>query len=147
MAHTHLNLLVHVVFSTKNRRDTLSDDLRPKLWKYISGIGTNHDITVLSVGGTTNHVHALLALPPEVPIAKAVQIIKANSSRWIGEQGIQFAWQEGYGAFSVSASNVGTVKDYIEHQSEHHAKRSFEDEFVAMLKKSSVEYDPQYVFG
>ena len=147
MAHTHLNVLVHFVFSTKNRHDTLSDEIRPKLWKYIGGIGANHHIPILAVGGTANHVHMLLALPPEMSVAKAAQIIKANSSRWIAEHANDFAWQEGYGAFSVSASNINAVKDYIEHQSEHHAKRSFEDEFVVMLRKSGVTYDPHYVFG
>ena len=111
------------------------------------GIGANNHLPLLSVGGTANHVHVLVALPSEMPVAKAAQLLKGNSSRWIGEHGVQFAWQEGYGAFSVSASNVNAVKDYIEHQPEHHAKRSFEDEFVAILKKSGVGYDPQYVFG
>jgi putative transposase len=146
MAHPHLNVLIHYVFSTKNRHDTLSDEIRPKLWKYIAGISANYHVPILSVGGTANHVHVLLALPPDMPVAKAAQVIKANSSRWIGEQGIEFAWQEGYGAFSVSASNVNAVKDYIEHQSEHHAKRSFEDEFLALLKKSGVPYEPEHVF-
>jgi len=88
-----------------------------------------------------------LHCPASVPLAKAVQVLKANSSRWLGEHGFEFAWQEGYGAFSVSASNRDAVRHYIEHQAEHHAKHSFEDEFVSLLRKSRVEYDPQFVFG
>ena len=147
MAHTYANVLIHCVFSTKLRRDSIPDDLREKLAMYFVGIGKSHDIRVLCAGGTANHSHLLFLLPATVPLAKAVQILKANSSRWLGEHGFDFAWQEGYGAFSVSASNVEAVRDYIEHQEEHHAKHSFEDEFVSLLRKSGVEYDPAFVFG
>jgi hypothetical protein len=82
-----------------------------------------------------------------MPLAKAMQVLKANSSRWLGEHGFDFAWQEGYAAFSVSASNVEAVRHYVEHQAEHHARHSFEDEFVSLLRKSGVKYDPEFVFG
>jgi putative transposase len=147
MAHTYPNVLVHCVFSTKYRRDSIPSELVERLGPYFVGIGKNHEIPVLSVGGTTNHVHLLTALPATIALAKAVQLLKANSSRWIGEHGVEFAWQEGYGAFSVSASNLTAVKRYIEHQAEHHAKHSFEDEFVSLLRKSGVPYDPKFVLG
>lgn len=147
MAHTYPNVLIHCVFSTKERREIISTELRSKLWKYFEGIGANHRIAVLNAGGTGNHAHLLIALPSDITLAKAMQVLKANSSRWLGEHGIDFAWQQGYGAFSVSSSNVDAVKQYIAHQAEHHAKRSFEDEFVLLLQKSGVDYDPQYVFG
>ena len=147
MAHTYPNVLIHCVFSTKNRSDSIPDDLRERLPMYFVGIGKGHDIPVLCAGGTANHAHLLIALPATVPLAKAVQVLKANSSRWLGEQGFDFAWQDGYAAFSVSASNVEAVKYYIEHQAEHHAKRSFEDEFVSLLRRSGVPYDPEFVFG
>jgi putative transposase len=102
---------------------------------------------MLSAGGIANHVHLLILLPSATSFAKAMQVLKANSSRWLGEHGISFAWQEGYGAFSVSSSNAASVKEYIEHQPEHHSKRSYEDEFVALLKKSGVRYDPEHLFG
>jgi REP element-mobilizing transposase RayT len=89
----------------------------------------------------------LIALPATIALATVVQTLKANSSRWIGKHGLDFAWQEGYGAFSVSASNVSAVKQYIAHQLEHHAKHSFEDEFVSLLRKSGVAYDPKFVLG
>ncbi len=147
MAHKFPNVLIHYVFSTRERRDLIPGDLQPGLWKYLGGVGKSHDIPVLTSGGLANHAHVLIALPTDVTVAKAVQVLKANSSRWISEHGIDFAWQEGYGAFSVSASNLQSVRDYIDHQPEHHARRSFEDEFVALLRKSGVAFDPATVFG
>lgn len=147
MAHKYPNLLIHLVFSTKDRRDLIPDQLRPVLWKYFAGIGRNHSTPILAAGGTANHVHLLIALPSDVTVAKAVQVLKANSSRWIGEHGIDFAWQEGYGAFSVSASNKVAVQEYIDRQPQHHAKRSYEDEFLALLKKSGVGFETDQVFG
>jgi REP element-mobilizing transposase RayT len=102
---------------------------------------------LLAAGGTTNHIHLLLAVPPVLPLAKAVQELKGNSSRWLHEHGHQFAWQEGYGAFSVSQSQRQTVIDYIGNQAEHHKKWSFEQEFMTLLRKANVEYDPRFVFG
>jgi putative transposase len=147
MTHTYPIVLVHCVFSTKNRSTSIPDDLLEKLFMYFLGIGKDHGIPVRCAGGTANHAHLLIALPATVPLAKAVQVLKANSSRWLGEHGFDFAWQEGYGAFSVSASNADAVRHSIEHQDEHHARHSFEDEFVSLLRKSKVAYDPQFVFG
>jgi len=147
VAHSYPNILIHCVFSTKNRLDSIPEDLQEKLSMYFVGIGKGHNIPVLCAGGTRNHVHLMIALPSTVTLAKAVQVLKANSSRWLGDRGFEFAWQEGYGAFSVSASNSDSVRDYIEHQDEHHAKHSFEDEFVSLLRKSNIAFDPQFVFG
>jgi REP element-mobilizing transposase RayT len=147
MAHKYPNILIHCVFSTKNREDLIPDEMRSRLWKYFAGIGKNHGIPVLSAGGIANHAHLLIVLPSDTSLAKAMQVLKANSSRWLGEHGINFAWQEGYGAFSVSSSNANAVKQYIEHQPEHHGSRSYEDEFVTLLKKSGVPYDAEHVFG
>ena len=148
MAHKFPNLIVHLVFSTKNRRDLLQNkELRRKLWRYFAGIGRNHGISVLASGGTANHVHLLIVLPSDMSAAKAVQVLKANSSRWLGEHGMEFAWQEGYGAFSVSQSNVAAVKEYVERQEIHHAKRSYEDEFLALLSRMGIAHDPSEVFG
>jgi putative transposase len=133
MAHRYSNILIHCVFSTKERRGLIPQEALPKLWKYFAGIGRNHGISVLAAGGTSNHSHLLIVLPPDTPVAKAVQVLKANSSPWLSQHGLDFAWQEGYGAFSVSSSNKEAVTDYIEHQAEHHQKRSYEGEFEAML--------------
>jgi REP element-mobilizing transposase RayT len=138
---------VHVIFSTKNRRKMIPRELQPRLWAYLAGIGKNHEMSVLAAGGTENHVHILFYLPPKLALAKAVLLLKANSSKWMSEQGKGFSWQEGYGAFSVSSSHLDQVVRYIENQEVHHRKRNFEEEFLALLRKHGVDYDPKYVFG
>jgi putative transposase len=114
---------------------------------YLLGIANNLRVKTLAIGGTSNHIHILLAVPPTMPIAEAAQKLKANSSRWLGEQGLTFQWQEGYGAFSVSPSLVDAVKRYIRNQEEHHRKRSFEEEFRLLLEKSGVVYDAEKLFA
>lgn len=148
MSHSYVSNRVHVVFSTKERRKLITDDLQPKLWGYIVGIGRNHQLSIPAVGGTEDHLHILLELPGNTPLSKAVQLIKSNSSKWLNEtQSNTFGWQEGYAAFSVSASNVEAVARYIDNQREHHRKQTFEEEFLELLRKHGVDYDPQFVFG
>lgn len=142
MSHTYCSNLVHCVFSTKGRVDSISEDIHESLHAYLFGIAKNLDVEILALGGTTNHVHILMA----VPAKRLVRDLKANSSRWMSENVHPFCWQEGFGAFSVSASQAPQVKAYIRNQVEHHRKRNFEEEFLLLLKKSGVEYDPQYVF-
>jgi len=148
MGHTYANLIFHVVFSTKERQPLMHDSFRPRLFEYLSGIARNEFRGALAVGGTDNHVHGLLVLAPDTGIAEAMRAWKALSSKWVhetfpGEAGF---WQEGYGAFSVSQSNVPQVAAYIEQQAEHHKKMTFEEEFVALLKRHNIAYDPQYVW-
>ena len=147
MPHSYANNLLHVVFSTRERKPTIPAASFAELWAVLAGIGRNHHLTVIKIGGMADHVHILFALPANVTLAYAVQVFKANSSRWMRERVPKFAWQEGYAAFSVSASGVGAVKKYIENQPEHHKRRSFEEEFLALLKKCGVAYDPKFVFG
>lgn len=92
-------------------------------------------------------MHVLFRLPPTIPLSEAVALVKSNSSKWVGDLGKDFAWQEGYGAFSVSSSNIDSVIRYIENQEEHHRKIGFEDEFITLLEKHGIDYDPKYVFG
>ena len=122
-------------------------EMLPELSRYFAGIGRNHGISVLAAGGTSNHSHLLIVVPPDMAVAKAVQVLKANSSRWLHEHGLVFAWQEGYGAFSVSGSNKDAVKNYIEHQAEHHRKRTFEGEFETLVRKSGLPLDLNDGFG
>jgi len=147
MPHSYTNHLLHVVFSTRERKPTIPTASLRELWAVMAGIGRNHRLTVIKIGGMADHVHILFGLPADVTLAHAVQVLKANSSRWMHERVPKFAWQQGYGAFSVSASVAGAVKKYIENQAEHHKRRSFEDEFLALLKKSGIPYDPKFVFG
>ena len=147
MSHTYAQNVVHVVFSTKGRRKAIDHDLRPKLWAYVTGICRKLDIYVHSVGGMEDHLHLLIQIPPVLTLSKAVATIKANSSRRASEEGHKFAWQEGYAAFSVSASVIPAVIRYIRNQEEHHKKMDFDAEFVALLKKHGIAFDPKYVLG
>ena len=147
MPHTYAQNLLHIVFSTKDRRKSVSPEFQPRLWSYAAGICQKHNILVHAIGGTEDHIHLLIQIPPSLPVAKAVLSIKSNSSRWANEEGHQFAWQEGYGAFSVSSSNAPAVIEYIRTQDVHHKRVGFEPEFLALLKKHGVEFDPKFVFG
>ncbi len=147
MAHSFSRNHIHLVFSTKERRNAIAKEWQPRLWAYLAGICKNHEMIAVAIGGTENHVHILLHLPPKLALAKAIALLKANSSKWMGEQGKEFLWQEGYAAFSVSASNLDQVARYIQNQEAHHRKTSFEDEFRALLRKHGVEYDPKYALG
>ena len=150
MSHTYASNRVHVIFSTKGRKKSLADDLQPKLWSYMKGIAKNHGFDAVKIGGVEDHVHALLVIPPALPLAKAVQAIKGCSSKWLndtGAAGPDFAWQEGYGAFSVSASQTDDVVAYIENQKAHHANRNYEEEFVELLRRHGIAFDPAHVLG
>jgi putative transposase len=148
MSHTYISGLVHCVFSTKLRRNLISAEVQSDLWAFIGGIARKNGYKALIVGGTENHVHILLSLPATIPLSKAVQLIKGGSSRWMNETGgRKFAWQEGYGAFTVGISQKEHTITYIRSQAEHHRQRSFEEEFVAFLVKHDVEYDPKFVWG
>jgi REP element-mobilizing transposase RayT len=144
LPHTFSKNYVHVIFSTKDRRRTISRELQPRLWGYLVGIGKNYDMNIVAVGGTEDHLHILFHLPPSLALAKAVLLLKSNSSKWVGEG---FSWQEGYGAFSVSASNLNSVMRYVRNQEKHHRKFTFEQEFRAILRRHGVEYDPRDLLG
>jgi REP element-mobilizing transposase RayT len=129
-----------MVFSTYNRRRIINEELQPKLWAYIAGIASNHGMHAVAVGGIEDHVHALLNLGATISVAKAVQVLKANSSRWMNEhQGMQFEWQEGYFACSVSRSQVAAVRRYIAKQKEHHTKMDSTQEFELLLKRHGIK--------
>jgi len=143
MSHTHTSLLLHCVFATKGRTDSIADEFRYDLWPYIGGIARNHSMKALAVGGTSNHAHTLLWLPPVFPVAKAMQVVKSCSSKWIHDrfpQHRRFSWQEGYGAFSVGSAQIDVTIAYIENQEEHHKVRSFEDEYDAFLRKHGIAH-------
>jgi putative transposase len=147
VSHSYSTNLIHLVFSTKERMKIIAPELQKPLWDNFVGIGRNNNIPILSVGGMQDHIRLLYGLPATMTLANSMQILKANSSRFMGDHGMKFAWQEGYGAFGVSESNRSAVMRYIANQAEHHKKRSFEDEFIAFLKRHKVAYDRRYVFG
>jgi REP element-mobilizing transposase RayT len=140
---------MHCTFSTKERYPIIDAELESRLWPYIGGIARKNRMKALSVGGTFDHLHALLSLPSTMSFSKAVQLIKGGSSKWIHDSFTKykkFEWQEGYGAFSVSASQVKRTIAYIENQKEHHCKRTFQEEFRALLDKHGIDYDSRYLF-
>ena len=150
MANSFTSLFVHVVFSTKDREPWLKRRVRDRLFAYIGGVANESKHRPVCVGGVADHVHALLCLPPSVSVSRAAQLIKGSSSRWIHEtfpSMRSFAWQEGYGAFSVGVSQVPATKAYIARQAEHHRKVSFQEEYLAFLRKNRIEYDERYVWG
>ena len=131
MSHTYAQNVVHVVFSTKGRLKSIDTEFQPKLRAYVAGICKKAGIYLHSAGGTEDHLHLLIQVPAVLSLSKAVATIKSNSSRWANEEGHRLTWQQGYGAFSVSASVIPVVDRYIQNQEEHHKKRSFDEEFVA----------------
>jgi|ERR1700722_593712 len=148
MPATHLSLHYHIVFSTKDRYPFIADEWRGRLHEYLGGLIRAAGGVPQVVGGTADHVHLLVGLPAKHALSGFVQDIKQTSSRGIHETiGVKnFAWQQGYGAFTVSFSNRGPVKEYIADQLEHHRVKSFQEEYLAMLKKHEVEYDERYLW-
>ncbi len=139
----------HCVFSTKERRPMITPALRERLWPYLGGIARQNKMTAVEIGGVEDHVHILLALPSTVSIAKAVQLIKGGSSKWVHDTFPEhrlFSWQTKYGAFCVSVSLLDKTIAYIQGQEAHHRRMSFKEEFLALLKKHRVAYDEQYLW-
>ena len=150
MAHSYICLNVHYIFSTKNRQKTITSALEERLWPYIGGIARENKMKALAIGGIEDHVHLFVSLPSTLSIAKAIQLIKGGSSTWVSKTFAEFGdfeWQEGYGAFGVSTSHVDSTVHYINNQKEHHKKQPFKDEYLAILNKHGIQYDPKYIWG
>jgi REP element-mobilizing transposase RayT len=149
MADAFTNLVYHLVFSTKHREPSIIESLRDRLYAYMGGIVRQQRGKLFEIGGMPDHVHLLVRLRADASVSETLRTIKANSSRWMNEtlpQPKGFRWQAGYGAFSVSESQIPGVRRYIRGQAEHHAKTSFKEELMALLKKNRIEYDERYLF-
>ena len=149
MAGTYHSLLYHLVFSTKNRERLISTEIRPRLYEYIGGIIRAEKGVVYAIGGMPDHVHILARYRADDAVANLLRNLKSNSSLWVHKtypELRQFAWQTGYGAFSVSFSQIQVVNKYISTQESHHKRRDFCSELLALLDRHWVEYDPKYVF-
>jgi putative transposase len=139
----------HCVFSTKERRPMITPALRERLWPFMGGIARQNNMTAVEIGGVEDHVHMLLALPSTVSIARALQLIKGGSSKWVHDTFPEhrlFGWQTKYGAFSVSVSQLDKIISYIKGQEGHHRKVTFKEEFLALLKKHRIQYDERYLW-
>ena len=150
MANTFTNLLYHIVFSTKDRIPAIHGEMRERLYEYMGGIVRGERGVLLEIGGVPDHVHLLVKLKSDMAVAEMVRLVKSNSSKWLNELDgarAHFEWQTGYGAFSVSESQVRKLRSYIQTQESHHAKVSFRKELITLLKKHGIEYDEKYLLG
>ena len=150
MANTYTSLHYHLIFSTKNRVAHLTPEIEQRVWGYIGGVARHHKMTALQIGGFDDHIHALVMAPPTIAPSQIAQYLKGDSSKWIHETFPhlrEFVWQEGYGAFTVSKSNLEAVGGYIQKQREHHHQRGFQEEYRDFLRKHGIEYEERYVWG
>jgi len=148
MPSTHAALFYHCVFSTKNRERWFAEDFQPKLHVYLGGSVNQLNAQSLIVGGVEDHVHLLFSMKTTENVADLIRQLKAVSSGWIkAELGRSvFAWQEGYGAFTVSVPDIEKVRRYIANQSKHHRNKSFQEEYLEMLQRAKVDYDPRFLW-
>ena len=150
MSRTFTNLMTHLVFSTKDREPLIVPELKRELYAYLGGLTRELKGKSYGINGTSDHVHILISLPPVVSISEALRFIKSNSSGWVHDKWPRrrsFSWQLGYGAFSVSKSNVPGVLKYIRNQETHHRKVTFKEEFIDFLVKHEVLYDERYIWN
>jgi putative transposase len=149
MGSTYSSLAYHVIFSTKGREPLISAGLRAELYPYIGGILRGHRCILLEIGGMPDHLHLAVRAKPDIAVAELVRLVKANSSKWVNERASdrgRFAWQSGYGAFSVSLSQLPGVCGYIREQEEHHRTRTFQEEYVEFLRRHGIEFDERYLW-
>jgi putative transposase len=148
LSHTSGNILLHLIFSTRERRPSIRAEFRNDLYAYLGGIVREMNGTALIVNGVVDHVHLLVRVRPIHSAAEIARVVKTNSSRWVREKfDRKFSWQTGYGVFSVSESNVAAVTKYIAEQEEDHKKHSFQEEYIAFLKKNHAQFDERYIWS
>lgn len=149
MANTYTQIYVHIVFAVDGRQNLIQPEHNDELQKYITGIVSAQKHKLIAINNMPDHLHLLVGLRPDAALSELVRDIKANSSRFINEKrwvAGRFSWQQGFGAFSYSRSQLGTVIRYIDNQQKHHTRKSFGDEYTQLLQKFGVEFDPQYLF-
>ena len=149
MANTYTNLLYHIIFSTKERRPLISKALQDDLYSYMGGIIRAEGGVLLEIGGVSDHIHLVAKLKPDTAVATILRVAKAKSSKWANERGPagSFRWQTGYGAFTVSESQLPDVRADVQHQEAHHRTMSFQDELLKLLERHGIQYDERYLWG
>ena len=149
MANTYTQIHIHFVFAVKFRDGIINSQWKNTLYKYITGTIHNNNHKLLAINGTSDHIHILIGLRPSQSISDLMKDVKQSSSKWINENKLvkgHFEWQEGYGAFSHSKSQINKVIDYIDNQESHHKKLTFKEEYIDFLKKYEVDYDEKFIF-
>ena len=150
MANSNTSMNIHFVFTTKNRENMIDSIIQSRLYEYLGGIARENKMVTYAIGGTTDHVHILVSIPPVMSPSKGIQLLKTNSSRWIHEEfpgKSAFSWQVGYGGFSVSPRHIQNVMKYINNQVEHHRRKTFQEEYIEFLWHSGVAFDEKYLWG
>lgn len=149
MANTFTQVHIQIVFSVRSRASLIKDEWREDLHRYITGIVQNKGHKMLAINSMPDHIHVFIGMKPEAALSDLVRDIKSNSSRWVNDEKpmrVKFEWQEGYGAFSYSHSQIGDVIAYIQKQQEHHRRKPFREEYLEFVKKFDIAYDPRYLF-
>ena len=146
MPQSHAAVLIHAVFSTANRAPLISPEAKPELHRYIGGTAKEIDCSPICVGGTEDHIHMLVRLGRTITVADMMKKVKASSSAWMKSRELAFAWQQGYGAFSISEEAIGVVVHYIETQEEHHRKMTFQEEYLQILREHGLEWDERFLW-
>lgn len=149
MADTFSQIYIHLVFSVKGRQNVIHKTWREELFKYVSGIINGRDQKLFAIGGMPDHIHILISLRPNCMVSELVNSVKTNSSKWINSRGFvkgKFFWQEGYGAFSYSQSQLDLVIQYINNQEQHHQRKSFKEEYIELLQRFNVTFEEKYLF-
>jgi len=149
MPQSLAKVYLQIVFSTKNRKRVIKEEVEEELHKYLAGVARDHKSPVIAINSVEDHIHILCLLSRNITISKLLEELKKSSSKWIKTKGDaykNFYWQNGYGAFSVSQSGVNTVKKYIANQKEHHKKKTFKEEYVEILEKYEIKYDEKYIW-
>jgi putative transposase len=144
--HSFVSCLMHCVFATKARRPLIKTALQERLWPYLGGIARESKMKALTIGGAEDPIHVLLSIPATLSVAKSIQLLKGNSSKWIHDtfrENRDFEWQEGYGAFSIGVSGMDDTVKYIQNQADHHRKMTFKEEVAIFLRKHGMEYSPE----
>jgi REP element-mobilizing transposase RayT len=149
MANTYTQIYIQIVFAVRERDALIDRSWKEELFRYIAGIIRNHAQKLIAIGGVGDHIHLLIGLQPDITLSNLVRDIKSSSSKWINDRKLvrgKFYWQEGFGAFSYSRSQIDEVAQYVLNQEERHKDRSFKDEYVGILKKFDIDFDDRYVF-
>lgn len=149
MANTYTQIHIQTVFAVQNRKSLIKDEWKDELYKYLTGIIQNHEHKVLQINGMPDHIHILFGMRPTQSIADLMKQVKQDSSRWINNKGVtngKFSWQAGYGAFSYSKDQLPRVIQYIQNQEKHHKTYTFQEEYLALLERHSVDFDIRYIF-
>lgn len=149
MPNTYTQIYIHAVFVVRYRSRIIDDRWKNELYKYITGIVRQQGHRLYAINGMPDHVHLFVSMSPDQSVSELMQDVKGSSSKWINEKKLtrgRFSWQAGYGAFSYSRTHIDAVIRYIHNQEKHHKKKTFHEEYIEMLKKFDVDYDPRYLF-